>query len=1277
METEGLSVTCAGLGIIEEDENGNITGYSKGEYCLDNLKDLLRFLRRDDPQTRDVFKQVCKWNIVSKDLIPIIEYCQEDRNLLLNAVKVLVFLTMPIEPTSTDISQQLEYLWELKSSITNSDVVAVIVLFLEGPLENLESDAFTEDDWKLVQLVLTLIRNILAVQEIPLQQKSGGSASQLLSLRDRFQELLFRESVMDIILVITHYVGGSSVYLRQDNLLLLEIFHYIFMGQEPELIVRAHLDGLKVDEDSQMSLNSLKSFVEEEERMRSRLNNMNRHSQFSGTFARLTMDGSKAVIKGNPNSSRNILKTQNVTRGPAKKVAWDYPKLPPTKDKILELLHGFVNQFLSGGYNVLMQSIREDIEKEHPAIQKSDVVMFFQVAEFATSFQFYKYSASKRKNEVDMLENHGDKKADSIDFNGQICGPIAVTMNEAMFQLVISEWRHAFDGLKETNNFKFLSAAGSLMKKMIHILDLILQLFPEDFKEPQTARILLYKLFYDQTAEGMTQFLLNLMKTFDAHKQPKSDLADLVEIIHKVVKLMEKLQTRGTLRVSRKSRKVKKKIVEGGGKGCKPFEDHSGAENEIGISIPLQLHEKQPSQKEYLPNKISGGEEDNVVPDNANQHEKNVKEDENTLGGLTPIDNKNCENANEDLLCGTSDFSGDELLTATDEVDFKVSTLISALANHNVVQKVCWLLKFYKSNSLATNHYIICILRRISEDLELQPMLYQLSLLTTFYDILVEQKTCPCEEYANIVDFLTNLVRKMLKKMKKQPLLFVEVLFWKTRRECHYINAEYLLNELGYLKKQSGNWDCTHVDGETASSPAKLWTRRSIADALGEDEADTVITHDLGYQKSEENLDADEPLSTSSNQFKGEGIANGVTDLQKSLNSKGNLLGQHLQKRKRVHAFSEDQEALIRALHEQFKGHRRCSYMIAKELDVDGKFTPRQVSRKLKQLGLSVPQKKSFGGNMLPKDEDLHETSTDREDESDDVTLISLVKSLVLDVLIEHMQEATPRCMLYADDIVLVGDSKEEGLYCFKASCDNSMFFNWKKMENSRISSEEIQKQSCKEKLSKDHSDDDMLSSVLKYPKKANYCHRLRHAKLKDVFKVSWDARRDVKTCKSRRVNHERNCFLLRFTLSRSHRGIPVISVGHCWYKQPLSPVKYPGQEWNNFLLISRCQEMTCFPPMAHLHGKTGRSLKSMSDERQTIRTRETFMDNDSLNGGTTNVLEAESRVRFSNTHQVEHQEVDDELVDSEDDVVTTGFFPDNAVSRRKLRMVIDPEEDD
>lgn len=194
---------------------------------------------------------------------------------------------------------------------------------------------------------------------------------------------------------------------------------------------------------------------------------------------------------------------------------------------------------------------------------------------------------------------------------------------------------------------------------------------------------------------------------------------------------------------------------------------------------------------------------------------------------------------------------------ATSEVDFNVARLISSLANNSVVQNICWLLKHYKSNSYRTNHYIICMLRRFCEDLELSPMLYQvkemttyvssqlfllwelilycllqLSLLTTFYDILEEQKSSSSKEYTNIVNFLSKVVRKMLRAIKKQPLLFVDILFWKTRKECHCIEADLLLNE---LKKDVGN-----EDGEIGSS--KGWRGPiNIGDSLGDDEVDLVI----------------------------------------------------------------------------------------------------------------------------------------------------------------------------------------------------------------------------------------------------------------------------------------------------------------------------------------------------------------------------------------------------------------------------------------------------
>lgn len=107
----------------------------------------------------------------------------------------------------------------------------------------------------------------------------------------------------------------------------------------------------------------------------------------------------------------------------------------------------------------------------------------------------------------------------------------------------------------------------------------------------------------------------------------------------------------------------------------------------------------------------------------------------------------------------------------------------------------------------------------------------QLSLLTGFYDILAEQKLSGSKEYANIVNFLSKVVRKMLRAMKKQPLLFVDILFWKTQKECHCIDMDTLLNE---LKKDAGN------KGVIGSS--KGWRGPiNIADSLGDDEVDFVI----------------------------------------------------------------------------------------------------------------------------------------------------------------------------------------------------------------------------------------------------------------------------------------------------------------------------------------------------------------------------------------------------------------------------------------------------
>ncbi|KAF6997707.1 hypothetical protein CFC21_013904 [Triticum aestivum] len=1022
MDSAMLSFTCAGLGAAEEDDDGGAVGYVKGDHCLDNLKDLQRLLRRDDPERREVFKQVCKWRIASRDLVPIIENYQSDRNLVITAVKVLVFLTMPVDPSSEDVAQQIEYLWDLKAALTRNVAIAVIVSLLEDPLDHLERTSFTEDDWKLVQLVLTLFRNVLAIQEITLPQKASGEATQLLYLADSFLELMFKENMMDLILVLAQHIDEPSGYLKHENLLLLEIFHYLFLGRDPELIAKVRPEGSKeqVNGDIDTSVDSLRLMMEKEEKEKRmfRQGNAENHA-LNGIFTCLAVDGSKSLCKGNPSSAmssaNSLRKMRNVQRGPQKRIAWDNELLYIPKEGIMEMLRSFMDQFLSGGYNVLMQSVCDDIVKQHHSIEKSDNITFFKVVCFVLAFQHEKASNAQKSNAGPQLsETSPGNECDDLPFRDDICGPVAATLNEDMFNIVLSRWREAYEDLKHSKDYKTLSAADSLMKNMIGMIYLVVKVHPEDSRESQTARVLLYKLFYDQTEQGLTQFLLNLFRSFDTHKQPKSALADLLETVHIMLQLMEKLQARGALRVAKRTRKGRKrKTSDDKHESTKPetenveqsYIDPTDGTKATSDSLPdlrsedplaeptLVEQGKVDSDGTDLPDTIVdtavnlesttqlGGDPSSAVSDEKKRNPINEEEDTCTtqLGGdpssagsaekkRNPINEeedtcttqlggdpssagsaekkRNTINEEEDA----SDSSSDDCPPATSEVDFNVSRLISSLANNSVVQNICWLLKYYKTNSFRTNHYIICMLRRFCEDLDVSPMLYQLSLLTTFYDILAEQKSSSSKEYANIVNFLSKIVRKLVRAMKKQPLLFVDTLFWKTRKECHCIDADYLLNEF--------KGDTNNKGGEVGSS--KGWGGPvNIADSLGDDEADYDIPH--------EPYDGDKNGDSSSGEREGDtqksmgardkrSILLSLSDSEAEDNDRTTISrgsqNKEVPKRRGRSIFNEEQEKLIRDLHEKYKDDRKCSHLIAEALDPSGKVSSAQISRKLTQLGL-------------------------------------------------------------------------------------------------------------------------------------------------------------------------------------------------------------------------------------------------------------------------------------------------------------------------------------
>lgn len=45
---------------------------------------------------------------------------------------------MPVDPSSDDVAQQIECLWDLKAAMARNVMIAVIVSLLEDPLDHLE-----------------------------------------------------------------------------------------------------------------------------------------------------------------------------------------------------------------------------------------------------------------------------------------------------------------------------------------------------------------------------------------------------------------------------------------------------------------------------------------------------------------------------------------------------------------------------------------------------------------------------------------------------------------------------------------------------------------------------------------------------------------------------------------------------------------------------------------------------------------------------------------------------------------------------------------------------------------------------------------------------------------------------------------------------------------------------------------------------------------------------------------------------------------------------------
>lgn len=106
----------------------------------------------------------------------------------------------------------------------------------------------------------------------------------------------------------------------------------------------------------------------------------------------------------------------------------------------------------------------------------------------------------------------------------------------------------------------------------------------------------------------------------------------------------------------------------------------------------------------------------------------------------------------------------------------------------------------------------------------------QLSILQTCYEILSNGTIRNSDQHQFVLAFLTKLVRHLFEKLKTAPMLFVDLLFWKSKQDCHCITANY---ETHGLKKFSRG-------GKHMSTEVPVQDRRALLNSLGDDDDDDM-----------------------------------------------------------------------------------------------------------------------------------------------------------------------------------------------------------------------------------------------------------------------------------------------------------------------------------------------------------------------------------------------------------------------------------------------------
>ncbi|KAJ3415201.1 Topoisomerase 1-associated factor 1 [Chytridiales sp. JEL 0842] len=464
-EEKQLLNICQALGGYVEDEvvleNGRTTTVSRyvpGDEVIECLKDLKRILRRDDDTIgRKVFITLGTWDIMHKDLLPILMTCdvEKNRKLAMSVVELLVPMTWPIAEDAENIPLHVEILNRYKEEFLKDGILDKIM--------------------KLLLMALSTPFRFFHFSMISAFDKNN---------------------VLELIL--TFAASMDEREYAEWNMVILEIVYHIFRDRDA-----SELAGTK-DENEYFASRILLENAAKNPVVRS-----SRHGRFGGTLmlklengAHINLHNSKMALKSVENALDLGKKEKRVG---GKKMQQTEPVIcrKVVNKEARAVLSKIASMFVENSFNALANAVKKDFDMERTSVRETDYFHFLKVVTFTLDFQMLeKFSKSKafmvvrkkRRKKESRPDNEVNAVNDEIsdDENG---AKTKVDMVEHEFRFEKMEMDLAYESVVSTycellKQYKVLD-----LKYLTYITVMLHRIFVKCKMEPLLYKLSIFELF--------------------------------------------------------------------------------------------------------------------------------------------------------------------------------------------------------------------------------------------------------------------------------------------------------------------------------------------------------------------------------------------------------------------------------------------------------------------------------------------------------------------------------------------------------------------------------------------------------------------------------------------------------------------------------------------------------------------------------------------------------------------------------------------------------------